>query len=216
MKDKLQFWHKSADKEPGKGTGEYVKNKTTYSNLKKIKDWRKKLSNEFIVKFKLGDVDNWDSINDYCSNRSDEHNYSNALKLALFDKNKQNTSLKNILLNTKSAELYYKKKNIWVLFEELMVVRNCINNYDKKYDLKNISQFEQELIANILKYPVEKQIFYAQDRVLVKYENDTINTGTIKARITFPNKSAYKYNIKFDDGVYKEYVPSEYIIEKIN
>ena len=106
MKDKLQFCYKSIDKQPGKGTGEYINKDDDYLKLKKIKDWRKKLSNEYLVKFKLSDIDNWESVDEFCKNRADDHNYNNALKLALFAKFTQNKSCKKILLNTKNADLY--------------------------------------------------------------------------------------------------------------
>ena len=213
--DKLQFWHKSADKEPGKGTGEYINKDSDYSKLKKIKDWRKKLSNEYLVKFKLSDVNDWESVDEFCKYRADDYNYIDALKLALFAKFTQDKSCKNILLNTKNADLYYKKKNKWVLFQELMLVRECIRNYDSQYDLEKISHFQQELVAKILKYPVKKQIYWAQDRVLVKFEDGRIKKGTVTSRVHLPDTTT-AYNIQFDDGTYEEYVPAEYVIEKIN
>ena len=212
--DKLQFWHKSADKEPGKGTGEYINKDSDYSKLKKIKDWRKKLSNEYLVKFKLSDVNDWESVDEFCKYRADDYNYIDALKLALFAKFTQNKSCKNILLNTKNADLYHKKKNKWVLFEELMLVRECIRSFDKNYDLEKVSHFERELVAKILKYPVKKQIFYAQDRVLVKFEDGRIKKGTVNGRLHLPN-TTIAYNIEFDDGIYEEFVPAEYILKKL-
>ena len=215
MNDKLQFWHKSADKEPGKGTGEYINKDSDYSKLEKIKDWRKKLSNEYLVKFKLSNVNDWDSVDDFCKNRADDYNYNDALKLALFAKFTQNKSYKNILLNTKNADLYYKKKNKWVLFEELMLVRECIRNFHKNYDLEKVSHFQKELVAKILKYPIKKELYWAQNRVLVKFEDGTVKKGTVTSRLHLPDTTT-AYNIQFDDGIYEEYVPAEHVIEKIN
>jgi len=39
--DKLQFFRRSADKPAGKGVGEYVNDSNNYTELNKIKDWRK-------------------------------------------------------------------------------------------------------------------------------------------------------------------------------
>lgn len=61
MKDKFQFWIKSADKEPGKGTGEYVKSIKKYKELIKLKDWRKMLSNSYIEPFTV-DGYKWNSV----------------------------------------------------------------------------------------------------------------------------------------------------------
>jgi ribA/ribD-fused uncharacterized protein len=43
--DKLYFYLKSRDVAPGKGANELVQDNTIYEDLKKIKDWRKLLSN---------------------------------------------------------------------------------------------------------------------------------------------------------------------------
>ncbi len=44
MNDKLQFFYRSADKFPGKGTGENINNPHKYNKLSKIKNWRKVFS----------------------------------------------------------------------------------------------------------------------------------------------------------------------------
>ena len=64
MKDKFQFWIKSADKEPGKGTGEYVKSIKEYKGLLKLKDWRKMLSNSYIEPFTVDGL-KWNSVEHY-------------------------------------------------------------------------------------------------------------------------------------------------------
>ena len=68
--DKLQFWYKSSDKEPGKGSGEHINKKDEYLYLIKIKNWRKKLSNEYPVNFILSDI-KWDSVDDFCDGRDE-------------------------------------------------------------------------------------------------------------------------------------------------
>jgi hypothetical protein len=47
MVDKFVFYSKSADVKPGRGKGETVINPKDYTELEKIKDWRKALSNLF-------------------------------------------------------------------------------------------------------------------------------------------------------------------------
>jgi predicted NAD-dependent protein-ADP-ribosyltransferase YbiA (DUF1768 family) len=43
--DKVYFHSRSKDAEPGKGVHEFAKDENVYEELKKIKDWRKVLSN---------------------------------------------------------------------------------------------------------------------------------------------------------------------------
>lgn len=61
------FYSKSADKYPGKGSGEMPGDKSLspeYDDLSKIKDWRKKLSNFWISPFEL-DGKKWNSVEHY-------------------------------------------------------------------------------------------------------------------------------------------------------
>jgi ribA/ribD-fused uncharacterized protein len=53
MADKLFFYSKSADKPPGKGVHETVQDYSVYTELAKIKDWRKVLSNFHYHPFKF-------------------------------------------------------------------------------------------------------------------------------------------------------------------
>lgn len=61
MRDKFVFYSKSADKKPGFGTGEEKNTNTDYSELAKIKDWRKVLSNFYVSPFILDD-NSWNSV----------------------------------------------------------------------------------------------------------------------------------------------------------
>ena len=45
MTARFQFFSRSADRKPGQGAGEYVRNTIDYSNLECIPDWRRELSN---------------------------------------------------------------------------------------------------------------------------------------------------------------------------
>ena len=64
MSDKFFFYSKSADKKPGKGTNEYVKNPNDNKDLETIPEWRKCLSNFYITPFELDD-EIWNSVEHY-------------------------------------------------------------------------------------------------------------------------------------------------------
>jgi predicted NAD-dependent protein-ADP-ribosyltransferase YbiA (DUF1768 family) len=64
MNDKFLFYSKSADKKPGKGSGEEKNTDIVYDELESYKDWRKTLSNFYISPFKLDD-ENWNSVEHY-------------------------------------------------------------------------------------------------------------------------------------------------------
>ena len=59
--DKLVYYSKSSDKKAGFGTGEQKVTDADYSNLDKIKDWRKALSNFYVSPFIL-DENTWNTI----------------------------------------------------------------------------------------------------------------------------------------------------------
>ena len=61
MKDKLQFYSKSADKLPGVGAGEYIENIADYIPLSKITNWRHMLSNFYVSPFMV-DGHKWNSM----------------------------------------------------------------------------------------------------------------------------------------------------------
>ena len=61
----FNFYSKSADKYPGKGSGETPNNLSPeYDDLSKVKDWRKKLSNFWICPFELNGK-KWNSVEHY-------------------------------------------------------------------------------------------------------------------------------------------------------
>ena len=51
MKSRFVYYSKSADSKPGKGSGEYLNIKDDFTELSKIKNWRKMLSNFYISPF---------------------------------------------------------------------------------------------------------------------------------------------------------------------
>ena len=67
MADKFFFYSKSADAPPGKGGGkdirfqERLNTKTDYTELERIKNWRKALSNFYVAPFILDDNE-WNSV----------------------------------------------------------------------------------------------------------------------------------------------------------
>lgn len=60
----FQFYIKSVDKPPGKGTGEIIGSIDEYKELKHIPDWRRKLDNLWIEPFTL-DGHKWNSVEHY-------------------------------------------------------------------------------------------------------------------------------------------------------
>ena len=67
MTDKFFFYSKSADAPPGKGGGkntrfkELLQTKTDYTELSKIENWRRALSNFYVAPFIL-DGNEWNSV----------------------------------------------------------------------------------------------------------------------------------------------------------
>lgn len=61
MKDKFTFFSGSSDALPGRGSNEEKNTIETYSDLRKIKDWRKMLSNFYISEFFIDD-NYWNSV----------------------------------------------------------------------------------------------------------------------------------------------------------
>jgi predicted NAD-dependent protein-ADP-ribosyltransferase YbiA (DUF1768 family) len=63
--DKLMFFSRSANKDPGKGVDEYVSNPKKYNYLSGVKDWRKHLSNFWPVNVLKIDGKTWYSSEHY-------------------------------------------------------------------------------------------------------------------------------------------------------
>jgi predicted NAD-dependent protein-ADP-ribosyltransferase YbiA (DUF1768 family) len=61
MEDKFVFYSKSADKPAGRGSNEEKNSDADYTELNKIKDWRKMLSNFYISPFIIDDM-TWNSV----------------------------------------------------------------------------------------------------------------------------------------------------------
>lgn len=64
MVDKFYFYSKSRDEPPGKGTNEHVKVPSQYEELKRVKDWRKMLSNFWVEPFTCEGKE-WASVEHY-------------------------------------------------------------------------------------------------------------------------------------------------------
>lgn len=208
MKDKLQFWCKSVDKNPGEGTGEYIEDSSKYKTLSKIKNWRKKLDNNYKIDIILHQQ-KWESVDDFLKEFKKKHNpnsetYKNASTLAMFAKFSQHSNMKKILLSTKDAKLFGNKG---VLLDNLMKIRSCIKLYDKKYNLRKISKFNDNIFKQLLsinnidmfKEPKkEYETFYAQDKVLVKTPSG-LKEGVVFSRIMF-GLNWIKYDVILDEN----------------
>ena len=221
MSDKFLFYSKSADVKPGKGTQEYSYDISKYTELHKITNWRRMLSNFYISPFVL-DGENWNSVEHFFhavkfrDNKKlgkkyefyktftadsgspwslepvlskqagkagrvsettgkvydkkignikipkdisiDPDFYSKGIhikvqSLAFLAKFTQNDELKNMLLETKDAELWHyvgrgAPNQLWT---SLMKVRECIKKYDRVYDLKELSKLPPEFVTKLLK-----------------------------------------------------------------
>lgn len=81
----LQFYSRSADEYPGKGSGEFIEDSMvdSYMQLAQISDWRKKLSNFYIKEFTL-DGHRWASVEHYYQgNKFKKENPDYYLKFTL-------------------------------------------------------------------------------------------------------------------------------------
>uniref|UniRef100_A0A6C0H2S8 NADAR domain-containing protein n=1 Tax=viral metagenome TaxID=1070528 RepID=A0A6C0H2S8_9ZZZZ len=237
MADKFVFHSRSKNAKPGSGSGEKVSNPKNYTELQKIKDWRKALSNLHIAPFRLDDNE-WNSVEHFFhavkfrydkSQRAKtpqelakvKKNYAfyqtftldsgspwsedpklakragktgrksiitgiryrdktlklptdteiemredfytpnvvgRLQKVAFLAKFTQHEDLKLLLLATGDAELWHytgkrgKSKDHpgEILFDELMIVRDCIRKFDQKCNLAEVSQFSSDFITKIL------------------------------------------------------------------
>ena len=103
--DKFAYFSKSANKLPGKGTGEYVSNPKNYEQLSKINNWRRVLSNFHKCPF---------TYNNLLYNTI-EHAFQ-AAKIDLVDKDKSfQFSLDSGSELSKSEGLAARKKRKWVM-----------------------------------------------------------------------------------------------------
>lgn len=80
---------------------------------------------------------------------------SRLQKLAFLAKFTQHENLKRLLLATGDAELWHYTGTRgggegMILFDELMIVRDCIRKFDKKCNLAEVSQFSSDFITKIL------------------------------------------------------------------
>ena len=81
---------------------------------------------------------------------------SRLQKLAFLAKFTQNENLKRLLLATGDAELWHYTGTRgggegMILFDELMIVRDCIRKFDKKVNLGELSKFTSDMITILLK-----------------------------------------------------------------
>lgn len=81
--------------------------------------------------------------------------HKKAMTLAFFAKFAQNEILTKVLLSTNNAQLYHLitqrgQKSKLELWNHLMKVRDCISEYQDKYDLKELSKFDLDVVSRYL------------------------------------------------------------------
>lgn len=135
-RDRFMFNVQSANKKPGHGVMEFVREGSQYKGLASIKDWRKLLSNDYVFDFEM-DGSIWPSIDHYviANNYKHKSEIYNSLKkdgsgvlskMKLKDQQEdvlEKALLKKfsmdpfklVLLETKNAELTHWKRGMVVL-----------------------------------------------------------------------------------------------------
>ena len=211
MKDILQFFSNSADKNAGKGAGENVKDYDKYTKLNIIKDWRKMLSNNWVKNFIIFN-ETWKSVDeffDYMKNKTDESVHNKIIKFALLAKFSQNEDLKKVLLLTRDSNffLYNKKKSI--LQTDLMLVRKCIRNYHKIYDLTKITNFSYTLVSKILNIKIKNYKFEVGDKVIFN------NKPAYIKGINYRGAKDISYELIFENGKSNDFVKGDRILPKV-
>ena len=113
-----------------------------------------RVSKTGIYKKKIGNVEIPKDItmrHDFYTSKVD----SRLQKLAFLAKFTQHENLKRLLLATGDAELWHYTGTRgggegMILFDELMIVRDCIRKFDKKGNLGELSKFTSAIITRIL------------------------------------------------------------------
>lgn len=154
MKDKLYFYSKSKDALPGKGVHEVISNENEYDELKKIKDWRKILSNFYIFPIKY---------NNYTYNTI-EHVFQ-AMKINIVDSEKAyHFTIESGNIIGKGDGLIARKNRKYVKLnnEELKEWNKIKDNvlYEASlYKFKNC-----EIAKNVLKFTKNAELWHIVQR----------------------------------------------------
>ena len=211
MKDILQFFSNSANKNAGKGSGENVNDYTKYTELNKIKDWRKMLTDNWVEKFVIFNQ-SWNSVDDffdYMKDKTQESYHYKIIKIALLAKFSQNENLKKVLLSTRDSNLFLYNKKKSILQTDLMITRKCIRNYHKVYDLKKLTNFSYTLVSKILNIKIKNYKFEVGDKVL--YNN---KSAYIKG-INYRGRDDISYEIIFENGKSNDFIKGDKLLPKI-
>ena len=126
------FYHTSADKPPGKGNNERIppSKESEYKDLKKLKNWRKILSDNYKDPNMIISVNGvtYESIQEFVkSKKKDKGTYQDAL----LSKFRDNDALyfKEILIATKNAKLLqHVHRNEPIFAKDLMLLRNKLQD----------------------------------------------------------------------------------------
>lgn len=121
-----------------------------------------------------------------------------VLMLALFAKFSQHEELKNALLNTNEAALFfYDSKENFQQYKELEKVRACIRLSDSKYNLFEVSQFSPKIINKVIGTTVFPVKQYTDLDILLS--NDT--TELFRSTESFKNLNNYTKEIDKLGGI---------------
>ena len=147
----FQFYSKSANKSPGKGTGELIKPKyiEKYKKLAGIDDWRKKLSNTYVSPFTLDDL-TWNSVEHFY--QASKYKENNPDFYYLFSVNSESEISKNPEIAKGAGEKsgkykgkQYREKSVTMDEDFFTSGRNAVemeralfSKFSKNEDLKNL------------------------------------------------------------------------------
>ena len=168
--DILMFNQFSADKKPGMGVMEHIKDRFIYQELCKIQDWRKMLSNEFLDNLVI-DERSWLSVDHYVLTYNYKDDPSIYTKLQNIKDVKELSKLKKrtyqedvlekalttkfsidkfkaILIETKDAIITHWKRGMDVL----------VNDNDERYVEPNTTCQILMKIRSTIEVPIEKNV----------------------------------------------------------
>jgi predicted NAD-dependent protein-ADP-ribosyltransferase YbiA (DUF1768 family) len=151
--DRLFYHSKSSDKPAGAGVNEYVNNKEKYTELNKIKDWRKILSNFYVSSFEYKGK-KWQTV---------EHAFQSQ-KISLADKEKADWfSLDSKHLIGQGDGLIARKNRKLVI-----LTKDQLDIWDEvKFDIMQqimIAKFQNELPKKVLLLTNDAELWHAAAR----------------------------------------------------
>jgi ribA/ribD-fused uncharacterized protein len=143
--DRLYYFSRSADKYPGKGSNEYVKNPNDYLELSKIADWRKMLSNFWVAPFDINGV-RFNTV---------EHAYQGS-KIGIADPDLGHSFSLNTgsELSQSSGDVAQKNRKLvvlnsdqltkWQLVQDELVYQALVSKFSQNPDLREVLLFTND------------------------------------------------------------------------